>query len=302
VACAALSSDLHVVLEKPMALTTDECDELMALAAERERLLVVYQNRRYDPDFVTMRSLVAAGDIGDLFQLDTFVGGYSQPCTYWHSNALVSGGAIFDWGSHYIDQILNLIDDPVDHVTGLNHKRKWMHATNADHAQVTITFTSGRQATFVNSDLAAVRSGSLGPLTEITSAFTFTGTEMDGNFRLDPTQGGGVLSTPGRPQSITGRQISSFALPAEQHLEVRGAHAVMRSGEGETFTNWKAPSSLHVGHTEEHFAPVDPFQSMVESVSARIGGHHDVHHDRVPAADSLRTAELLDQIRAASRA
>lgn len=154
---AALSADLHVVLEKPMALTTDECDELMALAAERERLLVVYQNRRYDPDFVTMRSLLAAGEIGDLFQLDTFVGGYSQPCTYWHSDALVSGGAIFDWGSHYIDQILNLIDDPVDHVTGLNHKRKWMHATNADHAQVTITFTSGRQATFVNSDLAAVR-------------------------------------------------------------------------------------------------------------------------------------------------
>jgi predicted dehydrogenase len=154
---AALSADLHVVLEKPMALTTDECDELMALAADRERLLVVYQNRRYDPDFVTLRSLLAAGEIGDLFQLDTFVGGYSQPCTYWHSDALVSGGAIFDWGSHYIDQILNLIPDSVDHVTGLNQKRKWMHATNADHAQVTITFTSGRQATFVNSDLAAVR-------------------------------------------------------------------------------------------------------------------------------------------------
>jgi predicted dehydrogenase len=97
------------------------------------------------------------GEIGDLFQLDTFVGGYSEPCTYWHSDALISGGAIFDWGSHYIDQILNLIDDPVDHVTGLNQKRKWSHATNADHAQVTITFTTGRQATFTNSDLAAIR-------------------------------------------------------------------------------------------------------------------------------------------------
>lgn len=154
---AALSADLHVVLEKPMALTADECDELMALAAQRDRLLVVYQNRRYDPDFVTLRSLLAAGQIGDLFQLDTFVGGYSEPCTYWHSDALISGGAIFDWGSHYIDQILNLIPDPVDHVIGMNQKRKWMHATNADHAQVTITFTTGRQATFTNSDLAAVR-------------------------------------------------------------------------------------------------------------------------------------------------
>jgi scyllo-inositol 2-dehydrogenase (NADP+) len=154
---AALLANVHVVLEKPMALSIEECDELMALAAERERLLVVYQNRRYDADFVTLRTLLAAGEIGEVFQLDTFVGGYSEPCTYWHSDALISGGAIFDWGSHYIDQILNLIDDPVDYVTGLNQKRKWLHATNADHAQVTITFTSGRQATFTNSDLAAVR-------------------------------------------------------------------------------------------------------------------------------------------------
>jgi scyllo-inositol 2-dehydrogenase (NADP+) len=154
---AALESDLHVVLEKPMALNVAECDELMALAADRDRLLVVYQNRRFDPDFVTLRSVITSGGIGDLFQLDTFVGGYSEPCTYWHSDALISGGAIFDWGSHYIDQILNLIDDPVDHVTGLNQKRKWSHATNADHAQVAITFASGRQATFINSDLAAIR-------------------------------------------------------------------------------------------------------------------------------------------------
>lgn len=153
----ALRHGLHVVLEKPMALTAAECDELMELADQQQRILVVYQNRRYDRDFVTLRSLLRSGTIGDLFHLDTFVGGYSRPCDYWHSNAEVSGGAIFDWGSHYVDQILDLIDDPIDHVTGVNHKRKWHHATNADHAQVTITFTTGRQATFVNSDLAAAR-------------------------------------------------------------------------------------------------------------------------------------------------
>lgn len=153
----ALQRGLHVVLEKPMALTAAECDALMELADRQGRLLVVYQNRRYDRDFVTLRSLLRSGDIGELFHLDTFVGGYSRPCDYWHSNAEVSGGAIFDWGSHYVDQILDLIHDPVDHVIGVNHKRKWHHATNADHAQVTITFNSGRQATFVNSDLAAAR-------------------------------------------------------------------------------------------------------------------------------------------------
>jgi predicted dehydrogenase len=153
----ALQRNIHVVLEKPMALRAEECDELMALAAAKGLLLVVYQNRRFDADFVTMSRIIREGLIGDVFQYDCFVGGYSQPCTYWHSNAEVSGGAIFDWGSHFIDQILAVIPDSVSHVSGQNHKRVWMHATNADHAQVTITFDSGVQATFVNSDLAAAR-------------------------------------------------------------------------------------------------------------------------------------------------
>lgn len=153
----ALSRNVHVVLEKPMALTAAQCDELMELAAKQDLLLVVYQNRRYDADFVTMARLISEGAIGDVFQYDCFVGGYSEPCTYWHSNAEVSGGAIFDWGSHFIDQILTVIPDDIAHVSGQNQKRVWMHATNADHAQVTITFASGAQATFINSDLAAAR-------------------------------------------------------------------------------------------------------------------------------------------------
>ena len=114
----SLTRGIHVVLEKPMALTATECDELMALAHEKSLLLVVYQNRRFDADFVTLRSLIASGAIGDVYQFDTFVGGYSRPCDYWHSDAAVSGGAIFDWGSHFIDQILNVITDDVAHVSG----------------------------------------------------------------------------------------------------------------------------------------------------------------------------------------
>jgi len=154
---AALSRGIHVILEKPMALTADECDELMAAADASGLLLVVYQNRRYDADFVTMAGLIESGAIGQVFQYDAFVGGFSEPCSYWHSDAAVSGGAIFDWGSHFLDQTLAVMPTPVAHVSGQNHKRRWMHVTNADHAQVTVTFTDGTQATFVNSDLAAAR-------------------------------------------------------------------------------------------------------------------------------------------------
>jgi len=153
----SLSRGIHVVLEKPMALTADECDELIGLASSKSLKLLVYQNRRFDDDFVTLRKIICSGEIGDVYHYDSFVGGYSRPCDYWHSNAEVSGGAIFDWGSHFLDQILNIIPDDVAHVSGQNHKRVWTHATNADHAHVTVTFTTGKQATFVHSDLAAAR-------------------------------------------------------------------------------------------------------------------------------------------------
>lgn len=154
---AALERGIHVVLEKPMALTTDQCDDVMKFAAASDLTLIVYQNRRFDADFVTMRRLIREGVIGEVFHYDSFVGGYNRPCDYWHSDAEISGGAIFDWGSHYLDQILDIFDAPIAHVSGVNHKRHWTHVTNADHATVTITFADGTQARFVNSDLAAAR-------------------------------------------------------------------------------------------------------------------------------------------------
>ena len=153
----SLNRGLHVILEKPMALTVEECDELIALAASKNLLLVVYQNRRFDADFVTMKKLIDDGAIGDVFSYESFVGSYSKPCSYWHSMVDVSGGAIFDWGSHFIDQILAILPGEVDTVTGINQKRMWNHVTNADHADVAITFAGGTRATFTNSDLAAAR-------------------------------------------------------------------------------------------------------------------------------------------------
>ncbi|MGI9136106.1 MAG: Gfo/Idh/MocA family protein, partial [Candidatus Nanopelagicales bacterium] len=52
---SALERGVHVILEKPMALTVEQCDELISLADGRGLTLVVYQNRRFDRDFVTLR-------------------------------------------------------------------------------------------------------------------------------------------------------------------------------------------------------------------------------------------------------
>ncbi len=151
----ALEAGKHVVVEKPFCLTTDEADAMIAAARAADRTLAVYQNRRWDADYLTLKKVVSSGDIGDLFSLETFIGGYGHPCNYWHSDAAVSGGAIYDWGSHYIDWILDLIPQQVQSVSATTHKRVWHDVSNADHSRVLIHFADGVEAEFVHSDIAA---------------------------------------------------------------------------------------------------------------------------------------------------
>ena len=151
----ALDAGRHVVCEKPFALSTAECDRMIERAADRGLMLTVFQNRRWDPDFVALRRVVRSGAIGELFHMEAFVGGYSHPCHLWHSHQAVSGGAVFDWGSHYIDWILQLFDEPVVAVRGQETKRVWHDVTNADHVSVDIRFDGGGAASFVHSDIAA---------------------------------------------------------------------------------------------------------------------------------------------------
>ena len=152
---AALSAGKHVVVEKPFAVRTGEADAVLGLARERGLIAMVYQNRRFDPDYLALRRVVRDGRLGRVFHLEAFVGGHGHPCNLWHSDAAVSGGAFYDWGAHVLDQLLDLVNDDVAHVTAVTHKLRWFDVTNADHSRVTVRFTGGAEATFVYSDLAA---------------------------------------------------------------------------------------------------------------------------------------------------
>ncbi len=152
-----LRAGKHVVLEKPMCLTVDEADRLVAEAEERGRVLTVHQSRRWDRDFLALREAVTSGAIGDVFAIETFVGGFDHPCRLWHSDERVSGGAIYDWGSHHIDWVLRLYGGPPVRVTAVTHKRAWPDVTNADQVTVWMRWADGREATFRQSDVAAIR-------------------------------------------------------------------------------------------------------------------------------------------------
>src|SRR5213079_1850668 len=152
-----LRAGKHVACEKPLCLTVDEADDMLTTARAHDRTLTVSQSRRWDADFVAIRRAVQAGMLGELFNVETFVGGFEHPCRAWHSEVSVSGGAVYDWGSHHIDWILQLMGDPPATVVCHGHKRVWHDVTNLDQLRVRMTWPDGREAEFLQSDIAAIR-------------------------------------------------------------------------------------------------------------------------------------------------
>jgi predicted dehydrogenase len=154
---AALRAGKHVVCEKPFAIRVEEVDRMIDAAAAGNRVLTVYQSRRWDPDYLALREVVRSGRIGDAFYMESFIGGYDHPCDFWHSDEAISGGMIYDWGSHYFDWILQLMPDSVRSISANAHKLVWHDVTNSDQVRVDLTFAGGAQATFLQSDIASVR-------------------------------------------------------------------------------------------------------------------------------------------------
>src|SRR5215831_2204593 len=152
-----LRAGKHVACEKPLCLTVSEADRLIEAASANDRVLTVYQNRRWDSDFVAVRRAVETGLLGEIFNVETFVGGYEHPCRTWHSDASVSGGAGYDWGSHHVDWVLLLLGGTPRLVQAHGHKRVWHDVTNLDQIRVRMTWPDGREAEFLQSDIAAVR-------------------------------------------------------------------------------------------------------------------------------------------------
>jgi predicted dehydrogenase len=152
-----LRAGKHVACEKPLCFTVEEADHVLKTARAHERTLTVNQSRRWDADFVAIRRAVGSGLLGELFNVETFVGGFEHPCRAWHSEESVSGGAVFDWGSHHLDWILLLMGDTPSVVEANGHKRVWHDVTNLDQLRVRLRWSDGREAEFVDSSVAGVR-------------------------------------------------------------------------------------------------------------------------------------------------
>ncbi|MGW5657641.1 Gfo/Idh/MocA family protein [Streptomyces humi] len=110
-ATTALKAGLPVVVDKPVAGTAAEARELAALAEERGLLLSVFQNRRWDNDFLTLRKLLTDGELGEAWRFESrFERWRPQPKGGWRESGDPAeiGGLLYDLGSHVVDQALTL--------------------------------------------------------------------------------------------------------------------------------------------------------------------------------------------------
>lgn len=110
----ALLANKHVVVEKPFTLTSKEGEELIALAEERKLMLSVFQNRRWDSDFLTVQDIIKKGLLGRLVEFESTFPRYRNFIKEgtWKETGELGGGLTYNLGSHLIDQALVLFGMP----------------------------------------------------------------------------------------------------------------------------------------------------------------------------------------------
>ncbi len=152
-ALKALRSGKHVVCEKPLAITTEECTEMISAAKDNGVIISTYHNRHWDGCILEALDHIGSGMIGDVYRIEAHMGGYGQPRDWWRSSKSISGGILYDWGVHLLEYSLQIIDAPIAEVVGFEISGKWAphtvwkEDTSEDEGFCVVRFEDGRWLT-----------------------------------------------------------------------------------------------------------------------------------------------------------
>ena len=141
----SLLAGKNAICEKPVALSVSDFDEMVAAAEKSGKLFSVHQNRRWDVDFLAIKSLIASGEIGETLNIESRIHGSRGIPSDWRCHKPYGGGMMLDWGVHLIDQMLQLIPEKITKI--------YCEMTNIttnevdDGFNLHITFESGKRAT-----------------------------------------------------------------------------------------------------------------------------------------------------------
>ena len=113
-ACACIRAGRNVLVDKPFTLSSDEAKRLIVEARERGVLVTAYQNRRWDGDFITLRQVLASGELGRVVSYESHFDRFraAPRLDVWRESGGPGGGILFDLGPHLIDQATTLFGNP----------------------------------------------------------------------------------------------------------------------------------------------------------------------------------------------
>jgi predicted dehydrogenase len=124
VAVAAAGAGKHVLVDKPMACTTDDADEMIAAAQAHRIVLVPFHNTRFAVPFVAAREFVAAGHLGEVTGFRAAFG-HAGPQTWaphaewFFDKSKAGGGCLIDLGVHVVDLVRSVTGDDIVAVSAL---------------------------------------------------------------------------------------------------------------------------------------------------------------------------------------
>ncbi len=153
IALQCIKAGRHVVSEKPLAITTADCDRMIAQARKSGVVLSTYHNRHWDGCIRQAVKKIRAGAIGEVVRIQGRMGAWGKPHDWWRSSKSVSGGILYDWGVHLLEYSLQLIDSEITEVAGFAKtgfwapQTAWKDDTNEDEGFAVVRFASGQWLT-----------------------------------------------------------------------------------------------------------------------------------------------------------
>ncbi|GAN01849.1 oxidoreductase [Mucor ambiguus] len=155
-ALEAMKSGKHVVVEKPFTITSKEAEELARVAKETGRVCSVYQNRRWDGDFLTVKKLLKDGQLGRLVEYESHFDRFRNFVKAgWREQSDAPGsGMLYDLGAHLIDQALALFGMPKTVFAIVSNQRQLKETDVADDFTIILGYENSFKAILRSSMLA----------------------------------------------------------------------------------------------------------------------------------------------------